>query len=216
MRIMRRGGRAAGAGAALFLAAAVLAASGCAGPIPAGSAAIVGEDRVTTDALAGQVAEIQRGLGQPVDTPDEGLLRSVLQRMIVVELVEVAAERQGIDVPQGEVDAAILTAEAQLGSREAIDESLLQSNVPPSELERWIRFNLLIEALARSLVPEAPPEQQQAALFEYVVATGEEIGVTVSPRFGTWNPADLQIGPTPTDLSIVPSSPVLDPLIPGE
>jgi hypothetical protein len=51
------------------------------------------------------------------------------------------------------------------------------------------------------LDPEGDPQTQNSAVFEYVVALSEELDVTVSPRFGTWDPAQLSLGPVPDDLS---------------
>jgi hypothetical protein len=82
-----------------------------------------------------------------------------------------------------------------------LDEALLQSDIPPSAASDQVRVSLLVREMGLLLDPNGDPQTQNTAVFEYVVALSEELDVSISPRFGTWNPDQLALGPLPDDLS---------------
>ena len=148
--------------------------------------------------------------GVPAGTADSALTLSVLQRLVITELVEQAAAAQGISVTQGEIDTARSELEAQLGGRDALVAAYLDTDVPEAGIPTQVELSLLVRKLGVALVPDADPNGQQQAVVQYVTGFGLQQGVEVSPRFGTWDPGALTIGPLPTDLSTTPV--VDDPL----
>lgn len=193
----------------LGIAAVSLVAAGCGGGLAAGSAAVVGDTRITTAAVADQVEQINTARGLPVDTVDATLTQSTVQRLIITDLVDQAAQRLGAEVTDGAIDAEINALELRAGSRAELDQLLLESNIPPSGLESQIRTTLLVQRMGVILDPQADPQTQNQLVYDYVVALSEELDVSVSPRFGVWNPIDLNLGAPPADLAIPQT---IDPL----
>ncbi|MFM9134845.1 MAG: hypothetical protein ACKOT0_05345 [bacterium] len=193
--------------AALLALAAVLAA--CGNTASAGDAAVIGGSRITTDDLAATVAEVQEALGTTPGAADSGLVVDILQREIITELVAQSAQREGITITQGQIDAKRAEAAAGVGGEDQLELAFLNSNVPPSQVDEQIALSIEVEALGATLAPGGPVEQQQGAVYAYVVGLSEELGVLVSPRFGTWSNVELQIGPVPTDLA-TPAQPQED------
>lgn len=191
------------------IAASVLLA-GCAGLGQAGAAADVGATQISTEALASQVAAVQDQRGVPAGTPDTALTLSILQRLIITELVDQAASAQGITVTRGQVDTARAELLAQLGSPEALVAAYLDADVPADQIEQQVELSVQVRQLGAALAPDADPNSQQQAVVQYVTGFGVQEGIEVSPRFGTWEAGALRIGPLPTDLSTTPSGP--DPL----
>ena len=181
--------------------AASLALAGCAGLGDAGSAATVGAVQISTEELASQTEAIQEQRGVPAGAPDTALTLGVLQRLVITELVAQAAAAQSITVTQGEIDAAIAEFEAQLGGAEALRAAYLDSNVPAQGIERQVELSLQVQLLGATLAPDADPNGQQQAVVQYVTGFGLQEGIEVSPRFGTWDPGTLTVGPLPSDLS---------------
>lgn len=200
-RVMRRG---------LATAVLALALAGCAGLGEAGSAATVGDVQISTEALADEVGSVQEQRGIAAGTADTALTTGVLQRLIITELVAQAAAAQGVAVTQGEIDVATAELEAQLGGPEALDAAFLDSDVPASSIPGQMELSLQVQALGRALAPDADPTGQQQAVLLYVTGFGVQEGVSVSPRFGTWDGGTLTIGPVPSDLSTTPTG--ADPL----
>ncbi|MHB1067756.1 MAG: SurA N-terminal domain-containing protein [Candidatus Nanopelagicales bacterium] len=201
MSAVRRPHRAAVA-AALVTAALLLSA--CAGQ-QAGSAATLGTARITEQALASTVAEIYTAQGLPTDTADADVAQQTLSRMIIIDLVDVLAERTGVQVSQGRIDQELQSYIAQAGDRDAMVASFTQQGVAPSMIEGMVRLNLLATDLGAALVPEGSAQEQGQAVFDAVSALSIELGVESSPRFGAWDPAALQVGPASDDLAILPS-----------
>lgn len=181
--------------------AASLVLAGCAGLGDAGSAATVGDVQISTDTLASQTEAIQVQRGVPAGTPDSALTLGVLQRLVITELVGQAATAQGVTVSPSEIDAAIAEFEAQLGGAEALQAAYLDSNVPVEAIEGQVQLSLQVQKLGSTLAPDADPNGQQQAVVQYVTGFGLQEGITVSPRFGTWDGGTLTVGPLPSDLS---------------
>lgn len=186
-------------GIAALAACVVLA--GCAGLGEAGSAATVGDVQISTETLASQTEGIQVQRGVAAGTPDSALTLGVLQRLVITELVGQAATAQGVTVSAGEIDAAIAEFEVQLGGAEALQAAYLDSNVPAEAIEGQVQLSLQVQKLGSTLAPNADPNGQQQAVVQYVTGFGLQEGITVSPRFGTWDAGTLTVGPLPSDLS---------------
>lgn len=190
--------------AAATAAVAVLALSGC-GSAPAGAAATLGDTRISDATLTAQVQEVLEAKGQPADSPDASLVQQTLGRMITIELLDTLAAREGVEVTQGQIDEEYANYSAQVGGDDALQELFLQENVAPSQLESIIRLQIQAQLLGIALAPEGSAEEQGTAVFEAASLLSEELDTTIAPRFGTWDPATLSLGPTPEDLAAPPA-----------
>ena len=70
------------------------------------------------------------------------------------------------------------------------------------DIDELFRVNLLAQKMGVLFDPSGTPETQSSAIFAAVAAYSEEVGTTVSPRYGQWDPAGLLVGPPPNDLSV--------------
>lgn len=189
---------------AAVLASAALLASACAGQ-QAGSAATLGDSRISDVQLTDVVQEILAAQGKPVDSADEVLTAEALSRMIVIDLVDALAEREGVVVSQGAIDQELTAYINQVGGEDAMVNTFVQQGVAPSQIEDVIRLSLSAEKLGVALAPDAEADVQSQVVYDAAVALSEELGVEVSPRYGTWDPSTLSLGPTPTDLAAPPA-----------
>ena len=190
--------------AAVAIAAAAIVLTGCANQ-EAGSAATLGDTRITEDALSTEVQELLAAMGQPVTATDEVLPPKMLGRMITVVLVDELAARNDVVVTQGQIDEQLANYEGQAGDRAAVESLFVEQGVAPSQIESIVRLNLQAQALGIALDPSGSAEEQGQAVADAVIALSTELDTTVSPRYGTWDPATLSIGPLPNDLSTPPS-----------
>ncbi len=190
--------------AAAAVAATALLLSGCADQ-QAGSAATVGDTRISEQALTAQVEEVLVAKGQPTTSKDQSLVTQTLGRMITMELVERLSVREGVEVTQGQIDEVLANYAGQVGGEQAVVDVFIEQNVAPSQLESLIRLQLQAQELGIVLNPQGSAEEQGQAVFEAAGALSEELGTTVSPRYGTWDPSTLALGPTPDDLSMPPA-----------
>ena len=180
----------------------VLALTGC-DPRQAGSAAVVDKTRVTesqvdADAKA-VIAQLTKDGAQVPST--DALLKAQVEFQVDARLVAIAARRQGIVVTQGQIDDLISTS----GGRAALRKQLAaQENLwlPPGQLDALAREFLTQQALGPRLAPGKTTDEQTQAVNDYITKLAGEVGVTVSPRYGTFDPKTLRIGAQPDDLSI--------------
>lgn len=199
------------AGAVLAVVALVAVASGCASAPNAGAAATLGSRDIPNDTLTTQVDEVLEARGTGAGAPDAALVADVLQRLVITALVDEGAVRNGVVVTQGQIDQAISEAEAQLGGADQLLKVFLDSNVPASAISDQFRLSLQVDGLGALLAPDADDQGRQQAVFTYAVDLSKQLDTRVSPRYGTWVPDELQVGPLPTDLSS-PQAPQGDPL----
>lgn len=185
-------------GAALIVAAAL---SGCGSTSP-GAAAVVGDDRISERELNAQVEQVLRAQGRPVDSASEALVVTTLDRMITTSLVEQFAAQEGVEVTQGELDATLANYAEATGGQEAFEELLLQQDLAPESIEDLFRVNILAQKLGMELDPMGSPEAQSSAVLAAVSAFSDQVGTSVSPRYGTWDGATLTVGATANDLSV--------------
>lgn len=184
---------------ALSIVAVLTVGCGTASP---GAAAVVGDDRITERELTEQVEQVLRAQGRPVDSASEALVVTTLNRMITTSLVDQLAEIEGVDMTQGELDATVAEYTDATGGREAFEEVLVQQDIAPGAVDDLFRVNILAQKLGFQLDPAGSPESQSTAVFIAVSELSEEIGTSVSPRYGTWDAAMLSVGAVKNDLSI--------------
>ncbi len=190
------------AGAAAIIA---LVASGCGSAVP-GAAAVVGDQRISERELTEQVEQVLRAQGRPVDSASEALVVTTLDRMVTTSLVEQFAAREGVEVTQGELDATLANYAEATGGQEAFEELLLQQDLAPESIEALFRVNILAQKIGMELDPMGSPEAQSSAVLGAVSAFSEEVGTSISPRYGTWDAMSLTIGVADNDLSVPGSS----------
>ncbi len=188
--------------AVALAALASLLLAGCASGL-AGSATVVGgvavsdrEVAASVDDLLAQVAGVEGA--QPID--EETATRVTVERYTRELLFAQAAAREGITVTQAEVDDIVAqTVEGQFaGDRAAFEAALAtQQAVPSSEIEAFARDFVVRTKIVEKISPSGDTE----VISRYLADLADQVGVEVSPRFGTWDSANVSLGPVPDDLS---------------
>lgn len=191
-----RGRKAAFAAAAL---ASAIVVTGC-GPTLAGSAAVVGEARITDDELTAQVTEVLTALNLgPSDKANQVVLDRLIRESIFAEM----AKREQVDVSDGEVSAFVAESEKQTpGGAAGLAAQLLQAGVPQSEILPFAKTYLLQQKIAMKLAPNKAQQIQQQVFSVAAIKLSESLDIRVSPRFGSWEAAQLKVGAIPNDLSV--------------
>ena len=217
VRLMRGGLRLRVALALLAMAAiSVMALSGCATQ-KAGAAAVAGDDRLTESQLTELYDELDNLYAANPEAqrlPDDQLTLSVLSWWINEQLIGAIAEQEELSATQAQID------EVLGGGQEQLDAISLGNGIPPSRLEAAAEVFVLSSAITESLSePGSTPEQTDAALVARLQATADELGISVSPRFGTWNSETVSVEPRDPDRLSSPvggttEAPALD--LPGQ
>lgn len=163
------------------------------------TALVVNGEAISTKVISEQVDEIRTEIQQlPVGslekTPSLVLLtRMVVDRAISTKLLDLALERKGLTVTDEEVQAFADGVYAKYG-KEQIQLQLMGTNgVAKSKLNEFMRIVYIQNLLGKTLGPNESQVGQTQELIKYVGDLSKEVGVQVSPRFGTWDPTQLQV-----------------------
>lgn len=202
------------AAAVVVAVAATLLLTAC-NPAQAGAAALVGDVRITETQVNQAAADALAAATKDPNAAPGGLdsstfLRQNTNRLITSELLAIAAQREGITVTQPEIDGVIAQAAGGTAAESFQAQIAAQFAVPPAELESFVHDFVVRQKLGAKLAPSGDSTAQRAAADAYLVQLADEVGVTVSPRYGHWNSETALIDDDLNDLS-VPSSPSLEP-----
>lgn len=180
-------------------AVCVITLTGCSTKNNSGTALVVNGKTTTTKQISAQVDEIRTEIQQlPVGTIEKVpsvvmLTRMVVDRAITTELVDIALERKGITVSDEEVQAFADGVYAQYGKGKILTQIMGSNGVSSSQVNNFMRLVYSENVLSKALGPQMSQAGQTQALLEYVGGISNEVGVTVSPRFGKWDPSQLQV-----------------------
>lgn len=173
---------------------------GCSSQNP-GTAAYVGEKRITVAELDQYLIELRDIL--PVETNDRGStqIRTVLALIIIGEIIETAQKNTNAQVDQNLVSSDYQALEQDVGGKEALDLFAANRDVPPSLIYKVLEQNRAIEAVGKALSPDDTAADQTDEASAYILDLAEKIKITVNPRYGSWNSQDGSISPPANILS---------------
>ncbi|MEI8083031.1 MAG: hypothetical protein WCI74_14435 [Actinomycetes bacterium] len=179
-----------------FVAVGALVA-GC-NPDQAGSAALIGDSRITEDALAKEAVALTDALQIPQTNKVNVFL---LDRDLKKELVSRLAANKGVAVTPAQVAAFLDDQYTKGGGKEAVLAQLLQRGITADAIESVAVTQLQVEAVGKALLPNGTAEQQSQAVFIAAIELSDQLGIEVSPRFGQWDAKSLAVNPPADDLS---------------
>jgi hypothetical protein len=186
----------------------VLALTGCGNQ--AGAASVVGGTSIRDSDVATMVNDVRGAVGQENAAAFDELAvtRATVNRLTRHYLLDEAAVREGIVVTQAQVDDLVSSTikDGFAGDPAKFQQALAaKSFVPPSEITSFARDVLVTQELTKKLAPGGDAVVQSNKLNDYLGPLGKEMGIEISPRFGTWSFKASTIGDLPTDLTLAPS-----------
>jgi hypothetical protein len=181
----------------LFVSSALVA---CGQQNP-GTAAFVGEARITSDELSFYLDDLRSVV--PIQDNDQGTAqsRAVLARLIIGQIIDQSVAETNAVVDQGLVAKDYVALEKQNGGSDALKIFAGSRNVPPLLIKEVLSQNRAITAIGKALTPNVPETLQRLKGNEYILNFANEKKVTINPRYGTWVEADGSIAPPANELS---------------
>ncbi len=166
-----------------------------------GTAAFVGDTRITSIELSTYLADLRAVV--PFDNNDQGTAQSrgVLARLIIGSIINEALIETNAKIDQGLVGKDYLALEKQAGGTDALGIFAGSRNVPPMLIKDVLSQNRAIEAIGKTLLPNAPALIQMARGEAFVLNIASKKKIVINPRYGTWIPADGSIAPPANELS---------------
>jgi hypothetical protein len=205
----KRGRRAAALGAAGLGACAVLAACS---PVQVGSAAIVGDQRITVSSLDTQVSNWQtaaKPYGSSLQVTTANAPSAVLSWLIRFAVMNQVAADNGITVTQAQSQAALssLDSVAQSNGYTNAKQLLIANGVPPQlfpEVGTWDAQETLYGLKANGgKEPSSTDESNKvnAAVTKAQCTASKTLNIQVSPQFGRLDYTAISVVPAADTLS---------------
>lgn len=178
-------------------AAGVLLALSACGPTKVGTAAIVGDSRlstVTVNAAAEQVVKVD-----PSAQQNGNVAAGIVQAKVLDLLTVALAQREGITWTQGDVDNAVNRATRGQG----IDQTQVYGvplingakvELPAADAKDYGRDLYLQSVLLKRYGGATNPGAQQR-LVDKLTAVAKDVGVRINPRYGTFDASKLTLQP---------------------
>lgn len=181
----------------MVAAGSVIAVAAC-GPLDAGAAVVYNGGRVTENEVAAQVDELSTDLGL---APSARMTQFTVQRVVTNILIQSAADEVGVSATAGESEAWFAQASEASGGAAQLISGAAQQGIPASQVGTQVRIRVLADKIGDKLMPGAESNARDLVVGEYLVGVAKNLNLNVSPRFGTWYPDRLTVGPPPNDLS---------------
>jgi hypothetical protein len=181
-----------------LLVSVVLVACGQQNP---GTAAYVGEQRITSDQLSVYLNDLRAVV--PIENNDQGTAqtRGVLARLIIGQIIKDAVSETNAIVDQGLVAQDYAALEKDAGGIEALAIFAGSRNVPPMLIKEVLSQNRAIEAIGKTIQPTASAQVQRAEGDAYILKIANTKKIDINPRYGTWIAQDGSIAPPANELS---------------
>jgi hypothetical protein len=204
----KKGRRVAALGAAGLGACAVLTACG---PVQAGAAAIVGDQRITVSSLDTQVSNLQTAAKPysqlPITTAE--MPTAVLSWLIRFAVMDQVAATNGITVSQAQSEAALssLKSVAQQNQFASTAELLIANGIPPQlfpEVGQWEAQQTAYALKLNNGKPPSTTAEQNAfttAITKSQCRAAKSLNIKVSPQFGRLDYTQFTVVATPNVLS---------------
>lgn len=145
-----------------------LGLTACGGPVQAGAAAVVGQDRLDGTTFTERVRD---GLALPEVGPEvtadvPGYQRSLLSQYVSLRLLERAAEQNGVEVDRGDVDGQLAQLESAAGGAEELRERARTVGLTDDQLREVALLSALSNGLAEVLPGGQVSESDLRAAYQ--------------------------------------------------
>ena len=177
---------------ALVAVATTLLLTGCS---QVGSAATLGSTKISQATVQGSIDAILAAR-QGVDTSQmqletgEVLNRGQLRFHLLTALLREVGKEIKLSVSKAEIDSRRQSIIDQVGGIEALPNALIGAGIAPKDFDQYIEAILISDKITQALTAAGVPEADMGAqISKLVVAKAKELGVSVNPRYGKWDPA---------------------------
>ena len=177
---------------AITAAIATFLLAGCS---QVGAAATVGDTKITQATVQGSIDSIlsertKVDVSQMQLETGAALNVSQLRFHLLGTLLRELGQELGLNVTKAEIDSRRASILEQVGGEAALPTALVNAGIAPQDLDRYIEAIAYSDKISQKLVSAGVTEDQLGTeIQKLVVAKAKEIGVTVNPRYGKWDPA---------------------------
>jgi len=137
----------------------------------------------------------------------EVLNRGQLRFHLFSEILREVGKDLKLEVTKAEIDTRRASILEQVGGVELLPSALVGAGIAPEDLDKYIEALSFSDKISQTLVAKGVTEDQIGTeIQKLIVAKANELGVTVNPRYGKWDPtvADI-VESDPASSAVTPS-----------
>ena len=170
--------------------AAALLLSGCS---QVGAAATLGDTKITQATVQSSIdailaARVGVDISQMQLETGELLNRAQLRFHLLTALLRATGEELKLTVSKAEIDTRRQSIIDQVGGAEGLPEALVSAGIAPNDLDTYIEAMTFSDKISQALTASGVPQDALGEEVQKLVVTkAKELGVTVNPRYGTWD-----------------------------
>jgi parvulin-like peptidyl-prolyl isomerase len=164
-----------------------------------GAAATVGDTKITQALVQGSIDSILSERAK-VDTSQmqletgASLNLSQLRFHLLGTLLRELGQELAINVTKAEIDTRRASILEQVGGEAGLPNALVNAGIAPQDLDRYIEAIAYSDKISQKLVSAGVTEDQLGLeIQKLIIAKSKEIGVTVNPRYGKWDPTTADV-----------------------
>lgn len=185
----------------LVIATAVLALAltGCSNM---DSAASVGDEEIELTELQSQIDSIISER-QKVDTSQmqliegEELTRNQLSFLISNIIINAIATEESIEITKSDIESYRLEVIQNIGGEAALPTTLVSAQIAPEALDEVLKRDLILQRISEAASQAGADQNTVSELIRKLVTDkATELGITINPRYGTWDAENFAIVPT--------------------
>ena len=185
----------------LVIATAVLALAltGCSNM---DSAASVGDKEIALTELQSQIDSIISER-QKVDTSQmqliegEELTRNQLSFLISNIIINAIATEENIEITKSDIESYRLEVIQNIGGEAALPTTLVSAQIAPEALDEVLKRDLILQRISEAASQAGADQNTVSELIRKLVTDkATELGITINPRYGTWDAENFAIVPT--------------------
>jgi len=192
-----------------MIAAAALLLTGCS---QVGAAATLGDTKITQATVQGSIESIlaertKVDITQMQLETGEVLNRGQLRFHLFSEILRAVGKDLKLEVTKAEIDTRRASILDQIGGVASLPTALVNAGIAPEDLDKYIEALSFSDKITQTLVAKGVTDDQLGTeIQKLIVAKANELGVTVNPRYGKWDPAVADIVESdPASSAVTPS-----------
>ena len=166
------------------------------------SAASVGNQEIALSELQSQVDSILAER-EKVDTSQmqlangEELTRNQLSFMISNLIINAIAADEKIEITKSDIEKYRLEVIQNIGGEATLPNTLVSAQIAPETLEDVLRRDLILRRISDAATQTGADSATVGQIVRKLVsAQASKLGITVNPRYGTWDAENFAIVPT--------------------
>ena len=182
--------------------ATALLLSGCS---QVGAAATLGGTKITQATVQASIdsiiaARVGVDTSQMQLETGESLNRGQLRFHLLSALLIATGKELKISVSKAEIDTRRAGIIEQVGGAEALPNALVGAGIAAEDLDSYLEAIIMSDKISQAITGSGIPQEQVGTEIQKLIAAkAKELGVTVNPRYGKWDPTVADV--VATDLA---------------